>query len=106
MYNGGESLKRLDIKTGFVCNNNCLFCVQADNKCSGNRTFEEIKKDLIDSKKRCDGVVLTGGEVTIRKDFFEIVALAKELGYKTIQVQSNGRILSSMEFCKREYPAV
>jgi MoaA/NifB/PqqE/SkfB family radical SAM enzyme len=98
-------LKRLDIKTGFVCNNNCLFCVQADNKCNGNRTFEAIKKDLIDSRKRCDGVVLTGGEVTIRKDFFEIVAFAKKLGYSTIQIQSNGRMFSSLEFCKKTIEA-
>lgn len=45
-------VKRVDIKTGFICNNNCLFCVQADNKCTGNRTFEEIKKDLEECRKR------------------------------------------------------
>jgi MoaA/NifB/PqqE/SkfB family radical SAM enzyme len=93
--------KRVDIKTGFLCNNNCLFCVQANNKLKGNRPFEDIKKDLIDSKKRCDGIVLTGGEVTIRKDFIEIVKLAKEIGYKNIQIQTNGRMFSSMDFCKK-----
>jgi MoaA/NifB/PqqE/SkfB family radical SAM enzyme len=96
-----QPYKRLDIKTGFICNNNCRFCVQADNKCRGNRTFEEIKKDLIESKQRCSGVVLTGGEVTIRSDFFEIVKLAKELGYETIQIQTNGRMFSSLDFCKK-----
>lgn len=94
-------MRRVDIKTGFLCNNNCLFCVQALNKCKGNRSFEEIKKDLVESKERCDGVVLTGGEVTIRKDFLEIIKLAKELGYKVIQIQSNGRMFSSLEFCKK-----
>jgi MoaA/NifB/PqqE/SkfB family radical SAM enzyme len=97
--------KRVDIKTGFICNNNCRFCVQADNKCKGNRTFEEIKRDLIDSKKRCEGVVLTGGEVTIRKDFFEIVKLAKELNYKNIQIQTNGRMFASLDFCKKTIEA-
>ena len=93
--------KRVDIKTGFICNNNCRFCVQADNKYRGNRSFEEIKKDLIDSRKRCDGVVFTGGEVTIRKDFFDLVKLAKKLGYKIIQIQTNGRMFSSLDFCKK-----
>ena len=37
-------MKRVDIKTGFLCNNNCYFCVQAQNKCSGNRSLDEIKK--------------------------------------------------------------
>lgn len=98
-------MKRVDIKTGFICNNNCLFCVQADNKCKGNRSFEEIKSDLEDSKERCSEVVLTGGEVTIRADFFEIVELAKSLGYKNIQIQSNGRMFNSLGFCKKALEA-
>ncbi|MAE42721.1 hypothetical protein CMO93_03040 [Candidatus Woesearchaeota archaeon] len=98
-------MKRLDIKTGFLCNNHCTFCVQEGNKFSGNRSFEEIKKNLEDSKKRCSGVVLTGGEVTIRKDFFDIVKLAKNLKYETIQIQTNGRMLSSLEFCKKALEA-
>ena len=98
-------MKRVDIKTGFLCNNNCLFCVQADNKCKGNRSFEDIKADLIESKKRCDSVVLTGGEVTIRKDFFDIVKLAKDIGYNTIQIQSNGRMFASLDFCKKTIDA-
>jgi len=98
-------MKRVDIKTGFVCNNNCLFCVQADNKCKGNRSFEEIKADLEGSKERCSEVVLTGGEVTIRDDFFEVVKLAKELGYKNIQIQSNGRMFSSLDFCRNAMDA-
>ncbi|MBR9676974.1 radical SAM protein [Candidatus Woesearchaeota archaeon] len=93
--------KRVDVKTGFSCNNNCLFCVQADNKLKNNRSFNDIKEDLEDSRKRCDGVVLTGGEVTIRKDFFDIVTLAKKLDYKTVQVQTNARMFANLDFCKK-----
>jgi len=89
------------IKTGFICNNNCLFCVQANNKCTGNRSFEEIKKNLEECKQDCEGVVFTGGEVTIRPDFFELVKLAKNLGYTTIQIQTNARMFSSIDFCKK-----
>ena len=97
--------KRVDIKTGFICNNNCRFCAQAHSKRFGNRTLDEIKKDLQDSRKRCDGVVLTGGEVTIRKDFFDIVKYAKGLGYETIQIQTNGRIFSNLEFSRKTIKA-
>jgi MoaA/NifB/PqqE/SkfB family radical SAM enzyme len=93
--------KRLDIKTGFICNNNCLFCVQAHNKFKGNRTTEEIKKDLQESINRCDSVVFTGGEVTIRKDLLEIVRYAKQIGYSSIQIQSNCRMLSNMNLLKK-----
>jgi MoaA/NifB/PqqE/SkfB family radical SAM enzyme len=98
-------MKRVDVKTGFLCNNNCRFCVQADNKSKGNRSFEEIERDLKDSRSRCEGVVLTGGEVTIRPDFLKLVCIAKQLGYRSIQIQSNGRMFSSMDFCKKTIEA-
>ena len=98
-------MKRVDIKTGFICNNNCRFCVQADKKYTGNRSFEEIKDNLIETRKRCDAVVFTGGEVTIRKDFFELIGMAKSLGYRVIQIQTNGRMFASMDFCRKAIEA-
>lgn len=98
-------MKRIDLKTGFLCNNNCRFCVQADNKCTGNRSLEEIKKDLTECRERCAGVVLTGGEVTIRPDFFEIIKFAKNLKYENIQIQTNGRMFSNLDFCKKTIEA-
>lgn len=95
---------RLDIKTGYICNNNCKFCVVADMKKLPNRTFQEIKIDLEESHKKCEEVILTGGEVTIRNDFFEIVSYAKNLGYK-VHIQSNGRMFSSKEFSKKTIQA-
>ncbi|MBR9692059.1 radical SAM protein, partial [Candidatus Woesearchaeota archaeon] len=93
--------KRVDIKTGFICNNNCLFCVQAHKKHLGNRTTEQIKKDLEESRKRCNGLVFTGGEFTLRKDIIKLIEYAKHLGYTLIQLQTNARMLSYMDFCKK-----
>jgi MoaA/NifB/PqqE/SkfB family radical SAM enzyme len=92
--------KRVDVKTGFLCNNNCIFCVQAHKKKFGNRTTEELKKDLKASRQNCDSVVFTGGEVTIRGDLLELVSYAKELGYCTIQIQSNSRMLAYKSLCE------
>ena len=98
--------KRVDIKTGFLCNNNCLFCVQGWRKDIGNRTTEEIFEDLDAAKKtNCDGVVFTGGEVSIRKDFFELLSYAKKLEFDVIQVQTNGRRFAYKDFCKRAIEA-
>lgn len=94
-------MKRLDLKTGFLCNNNCRFCAQAHCRKMGNKKTEKIKEDLKESKERCSEVVFTGGEVTIRKDVFEIVNFAKQLGYRTIQIQTNGRMCSDMAFLKK-----
>ena len=93
--------KRVDIKTGFTCNNNCRFCVQAHKKKFGNRPTGDIKKDLGEAKKtKCSGVVFTGGEPTIREDIVELVSYAKELGFKRIQLQTNARMLCNKDFCK------
>lgn len=95
-------MKRLDLKVGFVCNNNCVFCVQADNKLKGDRPFEDLIADLKEGIERgCGEVVLTGGEPTIRKDFFEIIKKAVETGYKSIQIQTNGRMFSNLDFCRK-----
>jgi len=98
--------KRADIKTGFICNNNCLFCVQAHKKRFGNRRTEEIFTELKDAKcKGCDSVVFTGGEVTIRNDFLVLVRKARDLGFKTIQIQTNARMFSSPDFCSEAIKA-
>lgn len=90
---------RVDIKTGYSCNNNCIFCVQGDNKSKGNRSLDVIKKDIDNSE--FEEIVFTGGECTIRDDFFEMVSYAKQKGFKKIQIQSNGRAFSYLDFCRK-----
>jgi len=90
------------IKTGFQCNNNCVFCIQNNSRDQKKTlTTEEVKKILKKNYEISREVVLTGGEVTIRKDIFELVGFAKHCGYETIQIQSNGRMFFYMDFCKR-----
>lgn len=50
--------------------------------------------------KDCQEIVLTGGEPTIRPDILELVRYAKKTGFKTIQIQSNGRLFAYKSFCK------
>jgi len=74
-------LKRADVKVGFSCNNNCLFCFIP--KKTIDRNTREIKNTLLQCK--IDGVekiVITGGEPTIRKDIIQILEYAKNLGFK------------------------
>ncbi|NIO20596.1 MAG: radical SAM protein [Candidatus Aenigmarchaeota archaeon] len=95
-------MKRLDLKVGFSCNNNCRFCVQAHKRELGDRTTEELKKEMDKGiKTGCEGIVFTGGEPTIRKDIIELVKYAKDAGYRIIQLQSNGRMFSYKDFVKK-----
>jgi len=94
-------MRRVDLKVGFQCNNACRFCVQGDKrkKCP-NKSTKEIKKILKEESLDHQGVVFTGGEPTIRKDLVDWVRYAKKTGYKTIQIQSNGRLFSYKNFCE------
>ena len=43
----------------------------------------------------------SGGEPTIRKDLFDFVRKAKELGFSHVEVNTNGlRLSQSVEYCK------
>jgi len=86
---------KLDLKLGFRCNNKCTFCVQGDKRDHvRDLTTDEAIARLRTAKERCDALLLTGGEVTVRDDVPEIVRAARDLGYRTIQIQTNGRRLA------------
>jgi len=99
-------VERVDVKTGFKCNNRCLFCVQGNKRdIHGNKTTEEVRETLRNARRDSDSIVFTGGEVTIRPDFLELVAYAKELGFRIIQIQTNGRMLAYKKFCEETVAA-
>jgi len=101
MLNTLSAVKRLDLKVGYSCINDCRFCVVAGKRHLPDKNTEQIKQELIDSYKEGKReVVFTGGEVTMRDDIFDIVFFAKKLGYLNIQIQTNGRKFSSFDFTK------
>lgn len=95
-------MKRIDLKVGFQCFNRCRFCVQGDKRFQyPNKSTPEIKSILKNSIRDAEGVVFTGGEPTFRpKPLLEWVKYAKELGYKTIQIQTNGRMFAYKNYCE------
>lgn len=94
-------MKRIDLKVGFQCNNLCRFCVQGDKrKIYPNKTDKEVRNILKENAAHRQGVVFTGGEPTIRKELVGWVAYAKDLGYKAIQIQTNGRLFAYKDYCR------
>jgi len=100
-----ERVKHVDIILGHSCNNNCRHCIRKDpffKATKKNKSFSEIKKDLdYFRKKKYNMVVFTGGEPTIRKDILAIISYAKRIGYKYIQLQTNGRMLAYNRFTEK-----
>jgi cyclic pyranopterin phosphate synthase len=91
---------RADLKTGYNCNSNCVFCVIGDKLFTGDRPTAECIEELRLSRATCEDVVFTGAEATIRPDFLQLVAAAKKLGYRSIQIQTNGRMFAYRQFCE------
>lgn len=95
--------KRADVKVWFACNNHCTFCVQGDKRYKFKpRSLEEIKQII---QKEFDlwalYIVFTGGEPTVHPHLVEAVQFAHDIGYKQIQIQSNGTNFADLEYTKR-----
>lgn len=93
-----------DLKTGYSCNNRCKHCVIEDSKDKLMNNGEKIDLTTeecfsqIEYAKTCGAtnVVLTGGEVTIRKDFLDLIRKCQS-SRLNVTVQTNGRMLRKKE---------
>lgn len=89
------SQKKLWLRLTRACNNNCVFCLDKNNKDGKIIPLSEIFASLEQAKKdRFARIILSGGEATIHPEIVKIVARAKKLGFKRVQVITNGRMLA------------
>lgn len=90
-----------DLKVGYSCNNRCKHCVIDDSKdklieqhCNVDLSTQECINQIDYAlKEGIENIVLTGGEVTIRKDFPTLIEKCT-LSSLNITIQTNGRKLS------------
>ena len=95
MIDNKEKIRKTVIITGYECNNNCRFCMEADKRNFYTKTTSEIQQEIFDAKKRgSEYLELIGGEMTIRSDLIRLIKVAKSLKFKTIMMATNGRMLS------------
>ncbi len=71
------------------CNMNCWYCHNHGIKPDESLTFDGILDFLQKRKGFIDGVVFTGGEVTLQPDLKEAMQKVKDLGFLT-KLDSNG----------------
>lgn len=90
-----------ELTLGYSCNSNCQFCSIDPLKRHINKTTVEALGDILQAKKEGFRMIgFGGGEPTIRKDIIKLVNFAKKMGFRTIRIQTNGIILTYLEFCK------
>jgi len=94
-------MKVLEIKLGYSCNNNCLFCLNKERRFFSYST-EDLKKQIkLSASKGCQYLKISGGEPLIQENFFEIIQYAKHCNILFCEIQTNGRMLCYEDFLKR-----
>lgn len=97
--------KICELTINFTCNARCIFCYNPNFEpewSEGELSLRDIAVSL--QKGRAEGAWfadILGGEVTLRKDLPEIARIARKLGYKAVQITTNGLLLSDYDYAKR-----
>ena len=95
-------INKIEIVTGFTCNNNCLFCSVGDKLRSFDKTTGEVLADIDRAvSEKPEEINFTGGEPTIRRDILELVSYTKNKGIREIRVTTNGRMFSYDKFAEK-----
>ncbi|MCL7414350.1 MAG: radical SAM protein [ANME-2 cluster archaeon] len=89
------------------CNQQCPICF-ANATVSGylyEPTMELIRGMMEGLKNqepvKCHALQFSAGEPTVREDLFQIIRMAKEMGFKHIQLATNGKKLANdVEYCR------
>lgn len=107
-----------NLNLGFSCNNNCTHCINKpeimdiqkqfsekiildsgiERQNQMDMTYDEVIDILSNQTKEFDQVILTGGEPTLREDFFNIIQwLYYNRPNSKVILQTNGRSFANME---------
>jgi organic radical activating enzyme len=98
----------LYVNLGAQCNENCNFClIKGSERNFPFMDFKEAKriiKDFTDAGG--EGIMLTGGEPTLRDDLPEIIAYAeKQVGLKTLSLLTNAVRMADQDYARRIFNA-
>lgn len=88
----------------FRCNNNCISCIVDSEKLRRglDPKLEEIKKTIKVIDPKNDYIGISGGEPTLRKEFFDTLKYIREQQPKLyIFIVTNGRMFSYRSFTKK-----
>jgi len=93
----GNGLGMLFIELTDRCNERCIHCyAESAPECSNHLDLDEIKTVLEAAGALGNPTVqFTGGDPLIHPDIIEAVAAARDFGYKTLEIYTNGLALNN-----------
>lgn len=84
------------------CNSACPHCTVADVPATEERTAEQALAEIVEARRRgCDELVIMRGEPTLRPELPKLAAAARRIGYRLVQIQTNGRLLCYADYLDR-----
>lgn len=99
---GDEAPIEAYLDVGHDCNSACYFCAANASSCQEAVTDAQLEAlQGLHQRQNATSLVISGGEPTLQPRLLEIVHIAREVGYKQIQLQSNGRRLSQMSYLRQ-----
>jgi MoaA/NifB/PqqE/SkfB family radical SAM enzyme len=93
---------RLMLRLTTRCNSACAHCTVADVPNTEERTPTQALAEIVEARRRgCDELVIMRGEPTLRPELAKLAAAARRLGYRLVQIQTNGRLLCYGDYLDR-----
>jgi cyclic pyranopterin phosphate synthase len=94
---------RLHVCVGYSCNNNCIFCMESDRDTRFLRlkaqTPEDVRRMMtLDPDAR--EVMFTSGEPTLHPQLPEYIRMARDIGFPTVGLITNGRRLAYKPYAR------
>lgn len=91
----------MDATITLKCNNNCIFCPRKDYlSIIASHSLRSVYADIINTRERSEKITLSGGEITVMDEIWDILAFCRQKRFKNIGIISNGRKLKSKKFTK------
>jgi MoaA/NifB/PqqE/SkfB family radical SAM enzyme len=92
---------KLIMNITYKCANRCVFCATGD-RISAALEWDKIEAILRQHREEgTDQLDIDGGEPTTHPRLIDAISLARDLGYRSINVTSNGRLLRDRAFAGR-----
>jgi MoaA/NifB/PqqE/SkfB family radical SAM enzyme len=87
----------------FRCNLRCVHCMIEDTMHrlapESAERFDEILAENV-KHRRWKGLILTGSEITLRRDLPDLARRARASGFEHVRIQSHGMHLADPNYCK------
>ncbi|MGB0497337.1 MAG: radical SAM protein [Rubricella sp.] len=96
--------KYVSLTMEFRCNLKCVHCMIEDTMDRLKPTSEEVFQRVLQDQERegrWEGLVLTGSEITLRRDLPDLARRARAAGFAHVRIQTHGMHLGRTDYADR-----